>query len=135
VGWLADRISPRWLLEVGYLCGTLTAILAALATPSLPLLAVLFAVAGLTLAFEDTLEGTLTAAQVPPDLRGTGYGALAATNGVGDLLSSSLVGVIWSAVGAAAAFGSAAALCLAGTVVLAATRPLDPVRAGKAVRG
>jgi MFS family permease len=122
VGWLADRVPPGRLLVGGYLLGTLTALLAAFATPSLWILAALFVVAGLTLAFEDTLEGTITAREVAPDLRGTGYGALAATNGVGDLVSSSFVGVLWSAVGPAVAFGAAAALCLAGTAVLAVPR-------------
>jgi MFS family permease len=119
VGSVADHLSPRALLVGGYLLGTLTAVLAALATPSIGLLTALFAVAGLTLAFEDTLERTMTAQAVPRELRGTGYGALAATNGVGDMVSSSLVGVLWSAVGAGVAFGTAAVLCLAGTLVLA----------------
>jgi MFS family permease len=119
VGWLADRVSPERLLVAGYLLGTLTAVLAALATPSIWLLVVLFAVAGLTLAFEDTLEGTITAHAIPSEIRGTGYGTLAATNGVGDLVSSSLVGVLWSVAGPGVAFGAAAALCLAGTVALA----------------
>ena len=122
VGWMADRVSPERLLVAGYLLGTLTAVLAALATPSVGMLVALFAVAGLTLAFEDTLEGTITAHQVPLGIRGTGYGTLAAANGVGDLVSSALVGVLWSLAGPGVAFGAAAALCLAGTVVLAAAQ-------------
>jgi MFS family permease len=119
VGWLADRIEPQRLLFGGYLLGTLTAGLAAMATPSLPLLAALFTTAGLTLAFEDTLEGTLTAAEVPTALRGTGYGMLATVNGLGDLLSSSLVGLLWSTVSPAFGFGTATVLCLLGTAALA----------------
>ena len=122
VGWLADRVSPERLLVAGYLLGTLTAVLAALATPSVGMLVALFAVAGLSLAFEDTLEGTISAHQVPLGIRGTGYGTLAAANGVGDLVSSALVGVLWSLAGPGVAFGAAAALCLAGTVVLAAAQ-------------
>ena len=123
VGLFADRMNPRRLLVLGYVFGTATAVLAAFASPSILLLAVLFAVAGLTLAFEDTLEGALTAQLVPGEVRGTGYGALAATNGIGDLLSSSVVGLIWTAVSPQAAFGFAALLCLGGTVVLAASVP------------
>ena len=119
VGWIADRLSPQRLLVLGYVLGTATAVLAALVGPSLPGLVVLFAVAGLTLAFEDTLEGTIAAQLVPKALRGSGYGTLATANGIGDLVSSSLVGVLWSVFGAPVAFGSAAALCLAGTVALA----------------
>jgi MFS family permease len=121
VGWLADRVNPRRLLVVGYALGTATAVLAAVATPSLWLLGLLFATAGATVAFEDTLEGTITALEVPSSLRGTGYGVLATTNGVGDLVSSSLVGVLWSASGPAAAFGAAAALCAAGAAILFTT--------------
>jgi MFS family permease len=122
IGWVADRVPPERLLVAGYLLGTLTAVLAALATPSAGMLVALFAVAGLTLAFEDTLEGTITAHAVPPEIRGTGYGTLAAANGVGDLVSSTLVGVLWSVAGPGVAFGVAAALCLAGTVVLASAQ-------------
>jgi MFS family permease len=123
IGWLADKVDPKRLLVFGYAVGTLTAVLAAVVTPSVPLLALLFVAAGLTLAFEDTLEGTLTAALVPGEIRGTGYGVLATTNGVGDLVSSSVVGLLWSLVGPVEAFAAAAALCFAGTVVLAASVP------------
>jgi MFS family permease len=118
VGWAADRVSPGRLLLGGCLLGALTATLAASAAPSTGLLVLLFAAAGLTLAFEDTLEGTITARDVPPELRGTGYGALAATNGFGDLISSSLVGILWSVAGPTMAFGAAAALCFAGAAIL-----------------
>ena len=119
IGRLADRVSPRALLVVGYFLGTATAVLAAAATPSLGVLVALFAVAGLTVAFEDTLEGTIVAREVPAEVRGTAYGSLAATNGVGDLVSSSLVGILWAMAGAGVAFGAAAVLCLAGTILLA----------------
>ncbi len=119
VGVLADRVRPDRLLVIGYVTGTATAVLAALATPSLAVLAAVFVAGGLTLAFEDTLEGTIAGMEVPTELRGSGYGALAAVNGVGDLMSSVIVGIAWSAVGAAAGFGAAAALCAAGTAALA----------------
>ncbi|HVY47339.1 MAG TPA: MFS transporter [Minicystis sp.] len=122
VGWLADRMSPRALLVVGYLLGGVTAIGAALGPTSLPLLAALFVVAGLTLAFVDTLEGTIVASIVGSELRGTAYGVLAATNGVGDLVSSVLVGGVWTWVGPERGFGVGAALCLGGALLLAARR-------------
>lgn len=119
IGWLADRVDARRLLVVGYGLGVATAVLAAFATPSLLVLGLLFAAAGLTIAFEDTLESTVTAVQVPDRLRGTGYGVLATVNGVGDLLSSALVGALWTTFGARFAFLVAAALCAAGTLLLA----------------
>lgn len=126
VGLLADRIPPQRVLVAGYLLGAATALLAAVGSPALPALIVLFFAAGLTLAFMDTLEGTIVAVEVPEAIRGTGFGVLATVNGVGDLLSSSLVGLVWSVVGARAAFGLAAALCTAGTVALAAHSPSRP---------
>jgi MFS family permease len=122
VGWVADRVAPQRLLMLGYLLGAATAFLAAVATSSWWMLGALFAAAGLTLAFEDTLENTITAREVPPDLRGTGYGVLATTNGIGDLISSALVGVLWSLLGPAAAFRTAGVLCLAGALFVARLR-------------
>jgi MFS family permease len=122
IGWLADRFDAKRLLVLGYLLGTLTAVLACVTAPSLWMLGLLFGVSSLTLAFEDTLEATITAQAVPSELRGTGYGVLATANGVGDLVSSSLVGVLWSTAGAEVAFGVAAAFCFVGTVLLGASR-------------
>ena len=122
VGHLADRFRPERLLVVGYAFGAVTAVLAAVATPALPVLVALFLAAGLTLAFEDTLEGMIAAVEVPAGIRGTGFGVLASVNGVGDMVSSTLVGVAWSVWGPGAAFGIAAVLCAAGTLVLAAHR-------------
>ena len=119
VGWLADRLNPQRLIVMGYALGGATGFLAAFATATPWFLVMLFTVAGLTLAFIDTLEGTITAFQVPGDLRGTAYGVLAATNGIGDLISSALVGVLWSTSGPAIAFGTAAALCGVGMLIQA----------------
>lgn len=121
VGWLADRIDPQRLLIFGYLAGVLTALLAAFATPSVTFLVLVFLVGGITLAFEDTLEGVITAAEVPQPIRGTGFGVLATVNGVGDLLSSSIVGIIWSAFGPRTAFSLAAGCCAVGAILLAAS--------------
>jgi len=123
VGRLADRFQPKSLLVLGYVLGTATAVIAAVVTPSLPFLATLFVTAGLTLAFEDTLEGTIAAIEVPSAIRGTGFGVLATVNGVGDLLSSSLVGVLWTVGGPVVAFGTAAVLCAGGALALAVHRP------------
>jgi MFS family permease len=122
IGRLADSVSPRRLLAVGYALGAVTALGAALATPSLPGLAALFIVAGLVIGIEETIESVLCARLAPQHLRGTAYGALAATNGVGDLVSSSLVGLLWTALGPATGFGLAAVACALGTLLLVAVR-------------
>ena len=122
VGALSDRIGRRGLLAVGYLVGTLTAVglvaAFALQLATVPWLAIVFAVGGLYLAFEEALEGTFTADLVGPEIRGTAYGLLGAVNGVGDVAASALVGGLWTLVSPAAAFAYAAALMLAGAVLI-----------------
>jgi MFS family permease len=131
IGVLADRVSPRRLLVVGYALGVLTAVLAALAQPSLFLLTLLFVCAGLVIGIEETLESVLTAKLIDARVRGSAYGALAATNGVGDLISSSLVGIVWTAFGPGVAFASAGVACALGAAVLglAVADPAEPADA------
>lgn len=78
-GYLADRVSPRRVLGVGYALGVVAALLAAFAQPSVLFLAVLFVVAGMVVGIEETVEGVLCAKLVPSKLRGSAYGLLAAT--------------------------------------------------------
>jgi hypothetical protein len=84
------------------------------------MLTLLFGCAGLVIGIEETIESVVTARLVEGPLRGSAYGALAATNGIGDLISSSAVGLLWTALGPAVAFLSAAAACAVGTGLLVA---------------
>lgn len=118
VGYLADRMSPRKLLAVGYVLGVVTALLAALAQPVLWFHVLLFVVAGMVIGIEETLEGVLCAKLVPPTLRGSAYGLLAATNGIGDMIASATVGLVWSLFGPTLAFALAASACAIGTLLL-----------------
>jgi MFS family permease len=124
VGALADRFGASMILRFGYALGTLTAVLTALAfvlpAGNLTLLAVVFAVAGLYMAVQEALEATVTAELVPAEVRGLGFGALGTVNGATKFVSSALVGILWTAVSPAFAFGLGAALMLAGTMMLAA---------------
>jgi MFS family permease len=126
IGWLADRQRKAPLLAAGYLCGALTAGLAALmfrsGSSSVAALILVFVVAGIFAAAQDTLEKA-----IPPDLtdaamRGTVYGSLGAVNGVGDLISSALVGTLWTLVSPVVAFGVAGGLMLLGAIGMAALR-------------
>ncbi len=122
VGALSDRLGRRGLLAVGYLVGTLTAagLVAAFAwrLVTIPYLLLVFAVGGLYMAFEEALEGTITADLVEPDVRGTAYGLLGAVNGIGDVAASVLVGGLWTLISPAVAFGYSAAAMLAGAVLI-----------------
>ena len=123
IGALSDRIGRRGLLAIGYLLGAvviggLAAVFAA-NIALLPVLLVLFALAGTYVAFEDALSGAITADHVPdPALRGTAYGIMGTVKGAGDLLSSVLLGVVWFTVGPVPGFVGAAVLMLAGALLL-----------------
>jgi MFS family permease len=118
VGALSDRLGRRGLLALGYLFGTLTALGFVVAflwqIATISYLLSLFAVGGFYVAFEEALEGSITADLVQPDVRGTAYGVLGAVNGIGDVGASVLVGFLWTAVSPALAFGYAASMMLAG---------------------
>jgi MFS family permease len=123
VGALSDHFSRRGLLGLGYLLGAVVMVGFVVAfltdTSSILWLSVLFSLAGVYIAVEDALEGVLTADLVPEEsIRGTAYGVMGTVNGVGDFLSSAVVGLLWS-FSPAAGFGYAAVAMLLGAVVLA----------------
>lgn len=126
VGALADRLGHRPLLIGGYALGTLTAVLTVLAfrlpVHTVPLLAVIFFVAGLYVAVEEALEPTVTAEMVQPDTLLMSYGALGTVNGAAKFVSSAGVGLLWTAVSPILAFGLAGLLMAAGTIVLIRVR-------------
>jgi MFS family permease len=117
-GALGDRIGKRGILAVGYAIGTLMCAGFIFAPPTLPMLALLFGLAGIHGAIQQSLEKSLAAELLPAESRGSGFGVLAAVNGIGDLVSSVAVGVLWSSVGAAAGFFYAGALTLSGAVLI-----------------
>jgi len=85
---------------------------------TVPYLLTVFAVGGFYMAFQEALEGSITADLVAPESRGTAYGLLGAVNGIGDVAASVLVGGLWTLVSPAVAFGYSAALMLAGAVLV-----------------
>lgn len=118
-GALGDRVSKRRLLATGYALFGLMCVGFWAAGPNLVAFAVLFGVAGLYIAIVDSMERALAADLLPLAQRGSGYGALATVNAFGDLLSSIIVGLLWSRVSAGAGFAYGTVLTLAGAVALA----------------
>ncbi len=124
-GWLADRVDKRRLLAAGY---ALAAVMAGaiLALPvSVWTLALVFAVGGIYVAVEETLEDSLCAELVGEAHHGLAFGTLATVNGVGDFLSSVVVGALWTWAGTTAAFGYSAVLFLAGAWLVLRLRPVE----------
>jgi MFS family permease len=117
-GALGDRIGKRGLLAIGYLIGVLAFVGFIVVPPSLLALFVLFALAGAHQAFEQSLEKSLAAELIPPALRGSGFGVLATANGIGDLVSSVVVGALWSSVSPTAGFVYAGFFALLGALLV-----------------
>lgn len=122
VGVLADHVGHLTVLISGYVLGTLTAVLTALAfwlgMDSLPMLVGVFFIAGLYVAVQEALESTVTAEMVRPDTLAMSYGALGTANGAAKFISSATVGVVWTAISPVIGFGLAAGLMAAGTLLL-----------------
>ena len=117
-GWLADRFPKNVVLASGY---TLAAAMA-LAIILLPLtvwtLGAIFILGGVYVAMEETLEDSFCAELVGEEHHGVAFGTLATVNGMGDFLSSIVVGALWSWAGTTAAFGYSAVLFAAGALLV-----------------
>jgi MFS family permease len=118
-GWLSDHVASRKsVLAAGYALAGVTAIFLSTGTPSLPLLAVIFLLAGLYLGTEEALEDSLSAELVPHEQHGMAFGTLAAVNAVGDFVSSLLVGSLWSVFNVQTAFVASTILFFAGAILI-----------------
>ncbi|MGB0037170.1 MAG: MFS transporter [Candidatus Acidiferrales bacterium] len=121
-GALGDRIGKRGLLASGYLVSCIACVGFVFAPPSIPALAALFALAGIHAGVQQALEKSLAAELLPAEFRGSGFGVLATANGIGDLVSSVVVGALWSAVSPAAGFLYAGIFTLFGAILIYRSR-------------
>jgi MFS family permease len=121
-GILADRFPKNRVLAIGYSVAVIPALALLAPGASLVKFAIAFGFAGLYMGVWETLETSTAATTLPENVRGIGFGVLATTNGVGDLLSSTLVGLLW-AVHPIAAMLFVIVTSLAGAAVIATTRP------------
>ena len=130
-GALADRVGKRGVLAVGYLLAVLAFAGFIFEPPTIPMLALLFGIAGIHDAVQQAVEKSLAAEILPKASRGSGFGVLAAVNGVGDLISSVVVGLLWTKVSANSGFIYAAAFTFLGAVLIYffTGKPSAPTRA------
>jgi MFS family permease len=117
-GALGDRIGKRNLLALGYLTGALAYSGFIFVRPTIPALVVLFGLAGIHGAMQASLEKSMAAELLPQRARGSGFGVLATVNGIGDLVSSIAVGVLWSSISPNAGFLYAGIFTLAGATLV-----------------
>ena len=114
-GWLADHFNKRVVLAGGYALGAGTAAVLVFAPMNLPVLVLVFAMGGIYVACEEAVEDALAAELVDKDQHGMGFGLLATVNGVGDFLSSIVVGALWTMTGSpAVAFAYSLVLFIVG---------------------
>jgi MFS family permease len=121
-GVLGDRRGRRGFLVIGYVVAVLMNVGFLFAPQSVPALAALFALSGIHIGFKQALEKSLAAELMPVEVRGSGFGVLATVNGVGDLISSVVVGALWSVVSPAVGFLYAGIFTLAGAVLVSRWR-------------
>jgi MFS family permease len=122
-GWLSDHVPQRRVvLAAGYSLAVVMALLLVSGPKTLPLLAVVFAIAGVVVGVEEALEDSLAAELAPQEQHGMAFGTLAAVNAVGDFVSSATIGLLWSAASPSAAFGFAAVLFVLGAVLVLRSR-------------
>jgi MFS family permease len=118
VGALADRRNKRGLLAAGYLVSAVTCAGFILERPTIPVLVILFGLAGVHGACQQSLEKPTATELLPAAVRGSGFGVLATANGIGDMVSSAVVGALWSAVGPAAGFWYAGVFAVLGAALV-----------------
>lgn len=121
-GWLADHFKKPLVLAIGYGLGAVMAVLIITLPVTIWTFALIFVLGGLYVGVEETLEDSLCAELVEEDHHGTAFGVLATVNGIGDLISSIVVGALWSAFGTTVAFGYSAVVFVMGSLLVARTQ-------------
>jgi MFS family permease len=117
-GWLADHFDKRLVLSGSYFLAALMGIAIMVLPLNVATLAAIFAVGGMYVACEETLEDSLCAELVTAQQHGMAFGTLATVNGIGDFASSLLVGLLWTTFGTSVAFGYSAVLFVLGAVLV-----------------
>ena len=113
-GWLGDHFPKNKLLALGYSLAALMCIGIMALPVHIWTLALIFILGGINVALEETLEDSFCAELVTESQHGMAFGVLATVNGIGDFLSSIIVGALWTVFGTTIAFGYSAALSLVG---------------------
>jgi MFS family permease len=122
-GTMADQFPKHWVLAIGYALAVIPA--AALIAPGASLIkfAIVFGFSGLYMGVWETVESTTSATMLPGAMRGIGFGVLATVNGIGDLVSSALVGFLW-VISPIGAMSFVIATSIVGAAIIAGTRPV-----------
>ncbi|NLH80686.1 MAG: MFS transporter, partial [Phyllobacteriaceae bacterium] len=120
-GIVSDRLGRSGILFFGFGMLIVADVVLAL-VPSLPGLAMGVAAWGLHMGLTQGLLTTLVADTVPPELRGTAFGAFNFVSGLAMLAASIIAGALWDGVGPAGTFLAGAAFTAVAMVGLLVVR-------------
>jgi len=121
-GWLADRFRKKLVLALGYALAAVMALLIIFLPLTVWTLGAIFILGGVYVAIEETLEDSFCAEHVGEEHHGMAFGTLATVNGVGDFLSSIIVGALWSWAGTSVAFSYSALMFALGSLLVLKTQ-------------
>lgn len=118
IGSLSDKLGRKSLLAFfGFLLFGITSLGFVYAT-DIYFFIFLFVLSGISAATYTALEKAYAADLLPSNIRGTGYGVLQTIDGIGDFISSFVVGTIWALVSPELSFVYAALLSFASALLL-----------------
>jgi MFS family permease len=133
-GVVVDRGRPRLVLGAAALVYVGAYAVFAVGSHHWVVLLAGFCLAGIGIGFAETAQSAMIAAALPDDLRGSGFGLLGLIQAGGDLASTLVVSLLWTAWSATLGFGYAAAWMIACIIAVllthqhAAATPARPAR-------
>jgi MFS family permease len=105
VGALSDKFDKKFLLAVlGFFLFGVMSLGFIYVTADIFYFIFLFVLSGISAAAYTALEKVYAADLLPSDVRGTGYGVLNTIDGIGDFISSFVVGTLWVVISPSTAF-------------------------------
>lgn len=123
IGALSDYYNRKNLLALfGLGLFAVTCLGCMMHTSSIIWWGILFVFAGVSAGTVKTLEKAHAAILLPEQVRGTGFGILQTIDGIGDLLSSSIVGGLWSFISPLSGFVFAILLSVISMIMLLAKK-------------
>lgn len=119
IGTLSDYVNRRMLLAIfGFGFFGITTLGFMIKTTSIWFWLLFFGCAGLSAGTVKVLEKAYASYMLPDHLRGIGLGVLQSVDGIGDLISSVIVGLLWSWVSPSVGLAYAAVLSFVAMILL-----------------
>lgn len=123
IGALSDYINRKILLAFfGFGVFALTTFILIFVKTQILLWIIIFICAGLSAGTISSIEKSYAAQLLPANIRGTGFGFLQSVDGLGDLLSSAIVGGLWSFISPEIAFIYSTILSIISLILLFSIR-------------